>query len=94
LLDEADLPATFLEQCRLGLAIARHKRGRHEEAAQLLIDAADAATRPAARLLLRDRAERAARAAEAPERPAVLTADSDPRWADRALLGLDDEGGL
>lgn len=53
----------------------------------LLLVTADAATRPANRLLLRDRAERVARAAAAPAPPTVVTTTSDPAWADRLLLG-------
>lgn len=59
---------------------------------QMLLVAADAATRPATRLLLRDRAERVARAAAAPAPPTVVTTTSDPLWADRLLLGAWPEG--
>lgn len=86
------LPAVFREQCALGLANALTKMGQAQEASDILIVAADEAERPAMRLVMRDRAERAARAAAAPERPARLTADSDPAWADRLLLGVDDDG--
>ncbi len=65
-----------------------------EEAAQLLSDAAKRAVRPASRLFLRDRAERAARAALAPAMTTPLTADQDPRWGDRLLLGESAAGGF
>ena len=57
-----------------------------------LLAAADAATRPATRLLLRDRAERVARAAAAPAAPALVTTTSEPQWADRLLLGTWPDG--
>jgi tetratricopeptide (TPR) repeat protein len=93
-LDEEALPAPFLEQARLGLATALTKMGAAAEASELLIAAADGAERPASRLLFRDRAERAGRAALAPEAPARVTATSDPTWADRLLLGIDENGEL
>jgi hypothetical protein len=93
-LEEGALPKPFLEQAQLALATALTKMGDAAEASDLLIAAADAAERPASRLLFRDRAERAARAAHAPERPERVTAQSDPAWADRLLLGVDDDGGL
>jgi hypothetical protein len=87
------LPGIILEQVALGLASALAGSGQAREASTILIDAADAVERPAMRLMMRDGAERAARAAAAPKRPARITADSDPAWADRLLLGID-EGAL
>ena len=92
LLDEGVLPAPLLEQTQLALATALMKRDRAAEARDLLFAAADAAERPASRLLLRDRAERAARAVGAPEPPTHIDDRSDPAWADRLLLGVDDAG--
>lgn len=86
------VPALFREQASLGLADALTKMGQAQEASDILIAAADEAERPAMRLIMRDRAERAARAAAAPEKPARLTAESDPAWADRLLLGVDNDG--
>lgn len=93
-LEENLLPRLFLEQAQLGLATALTKLGEGEEASALLVAAADAAERPASRLLFRDRAERAARAAQAPPAPARVTATSDPGWADRLLLGVREDGPL
>lgn len=92
LLDEGRLPAPLLEQTQLALATALLKRERAAEARDLLYAAADAAERPASRLILRDRAERAARAVGAPEPPPHVDERSDPAWADRLLLGADDAG--
>ena len=98
------LSAVFYDQAVQGLAAAvvRHASRQLvlEEAdvaallrvRQTLLVAADAATRPATRLLLRDRAERVARAAAAPAPPTVVTTSSDPLWADRLLLGAWPEG--
>ncbi|MBI1947098.1 MAG: hypothetical protein HYS27_15485 [Deltaproteobacteria bacterium] len=92
LLDDGKLPPPLLEQVQLALATALLKLDHAAEARDLLFAAADAAERPAARLLLRDRAERAARAVDAPEAPPHIDAKSDPAWADRLLLGADDAG--
>lgn len=93
-LEENALPRLFIEQAQLGLATALTKMGEGEEASALLVSAADAAERPASRLLFRDRAERAARAAQAPPPPERVTAKTDPAWADRLLLGIRDDGPL
>lgn len=92
LLDEDQLPPPLKEQVQLALATALLKRGRAADARDLLFAAADAAERPAARLTLRDRAERAARAVDAPAPPPHVDDKSDPAWADRLLLGADDSG--
>lgn len=94
IVEEKTLPKVFLEQSALALATALAKLGQAQEASEILIAAADEAERPAMRLIMRDRAERASRAAAAPERPARVTADSDPAWADRLLLGIDADGEL
>lgn len=93
-LDDKALPTALVEEARINLGTVLVKLGRGAEASELLVAAADEATRPASRLLLRDRAERAARAAAAPEAPARVTAVSDPAWADRLLLGLREDGEL
>lgn len=94
ILEEKTLPKVFLEQSALALATALAKDGLAQEASDILIAAADEAERPAMRLIMRDRADRAARAAAAPPRPLRVTADSDPAWADRLLLGVDAQGEL
>jgi len=88
------LDRMLMEQAALGLATALAKSHRAAEAESMLVEAADAADRPAARLLLRDRAERAARAKNAPQKPAAVTEISNPAWADALLLGIDPEGGI
>lgn len=65
---------------------------RLAEAQRLLIEAAERSTRPASRLLLRDRAERVGRAARAAPPPPVATAATDPAWGDRLLLGAAPDG--
>ena len=98
------LSPVFHDQAVLGLATAavRHASRQLETGAAdtavlegmrtFLLAAADAATRPATRLLLRDRAERVARAAAAPAAPALVTTTSEPQWADRLLLGTWPDG--
>jgi tetratricopeptide (TPR) repeat protein len=94
------LPAAFHEQAVLGLATALVRASAAgeagpealEEARDLLLATAEAASRPAMRLLLRDRAARVGRAAAAPTGPAVSTATTDPAWGDRLLLGSAPDG--
>jgi tetratricopeptide (TPR) repeat protein len=94
------LPEAFHEQAVLGLATALVRWSAAggaapealEEARTLLMQAAEAAQRPAMRLVLRDRAERVARAAAAPAPPSVSTATTDTAWGDRLLLGAGPAG--
>lgn len=62
------------------------------EAQALLVSTAEAATRPATRLFLRDRAERVGRASSAAPAPPVSTAVTEPLWGDRLLLGATPAG--
>jgi len=94
------LPEAFHEQATLALATALVRASAAgetgpealEEARALLLQAADAASRPAMRLFLRDRAERVARAAAAPAGPSVSTSTTDPAQGDRLLLGSAPDG--
>ena len=90
--DEERLPPPFREQALLALGTACARAGDAARARDLFVRAADRAERPAMRLLLRDRAERAATAMAAPNKPKVVTATSDPAWADRLLLGANEAG--
>lgn len=94
------LPEAFHEQAVLGLATALVRTSASgdagpealEEARTLLLDSAEAASRPAMRLFLRDRAKRVGRASAAPAGPALATATTDPAWGDRLLLGAAHDG--
>lgn len=77
----------FREQALLAMATAFARRQKPDDAQALFLSAAEGATRPAMRLMFRDRADRARRAGKAPLQPSSLTATSDPAWADRLLLG-------
>lgn len=98
------LEPMFAEQAVLGLASALVRQAGQvasssssadlQTAERWLLRAADAAARPATRLLLRDRADRVARARIAPPVPTVVTTTSDPTWADRLLLGAWLDGGF
>jgi hypothetical protein len=92
--ERATLPPQFHEQAVLALGVTLVRADRPDDAHALFVRAAEAAVRPATRLWLRDRAERAARAAKAPPSPKVVTATTDPAWADRLLLGIDAAGEL
>ncbi|MBM4280282.1 MAG: hypothetical protein FJ137_05835 [Deltaproteobacteria bacterium] len=86
------LSPVFHEQALLALGVALVRADRPADARALFVQAAEAATRPATRLWLRDRAERAARAAIAPPPPPVATAATSPAWGDRLLLGAAPSG--
>jgi hypothetical protein len=86
------LAPMFHEQAVLGLGVALMRADRPEEARRLFVGAAEVATRPAMRLLFRDRAERAGRAAQAPAAPSVATATTSAAWGDRLLLGAESAG--
>jgi hypothetical protein len=96
------LPEAFHEQGLVALATALVRASAAgeigpealEEARTLLLQAADAAGRPAMRVFLRDRAERVARAGAAEAGPAMSTATTDPAWGDRLLLGSAPDGSV
>jgi hypothetical protein len=100
LVEGSSMPALFREQAVLALATAlvRASALGSEDAAALtdaqahLLEAAERASRPAMRLVLRERAERVARAIAAPSSPSTSTATTDPMWGDRLLLGAGLDG--
>ncbi|MDP2339548.1 MAG: hypothetical protein Q8O67_01210 [Deltaproteobacteria bacterium] len=91
--DGALLTPEFQQQAVLALGTALVRKGKPDDARPLFATAAAAASRPADRLFLRDRADRAARAAKAPQLPSALSSESDPASGDRLLLGIG-AGGL
>lgn len=82
----ATLGPVFDEQVQLGLATASFRQGELTAAREAYEQLAEAAVRPAARLELRDRADRARRAERAPITP------DDERAGDRWLLGIGKAG--
>ncbi len=92
---ESSLPAVFREQAVIALVTALVRASAVgildaaalEDALAHLLRAAEDASRPAMRLVLREKAERVARAIAAPTAPSVSLATTDPLWGDRLLLG-------
>jgi hypothetical protein len=102
LVNERALPEVFREQAILAVSTALVRAsalGVVDNVAVLeahgqLRAAAERASRPAMRLLLRERAERVARALAAPTAPPTSTATTDVLWGDRLLLGASLAGSL